>query len=190
MFYNVWAAVALPNLGKNDAFDDLNTACKAALIATSVYQLLLEGTAMVRARLAYVKSVTRLIKIVAPILILVAVFAEDNDSAADLSTGYLTLQTWTALALWMRFLLFLRTRDKYDWYIRLIIESFYDMRHFLVIMMLGVLAFASAFIQIDQINIINGLVDAPELSEDADWYDKYFNTYNLAFKDSVLTAMG
>ena len=49
----------------------------------------------------------------------------------------------------MRFLFFLRTRDKYDWYIRLIIQSFYDMRHFLVIMMLGVLAFASAFIQID-----------------------------------------
>ena len=145
---------------------------------------------MVRARLAYVKSVTRLIKIVAPILILVAVFLEDRDveAGAEPSTGYLTLQTWTALSLWMRFFLYLRTRDKYDWYIRLIIESFYDMRHFLAIMMLGVLAFASAFIQIDQINIIDGRVELAEHS--GDWVDKYFSMYNLAFKDSILTIFG
>ena len=64
------------------------------------------------------------------------------------------------------------------------------MRHFLVIMMFGVLAFASAFLQVDIIMIKNGTIEAPEIDEDANWYDKYFGFYNLAFKDSILTSLG
>ena len=189
IIYNIWATVVLPNLGRDSVFDDIDTVCKIVIILISVYQLLLESTAVFTARLSYIKSVTRLIKIVAPILLIV-VAVRNTDTAADLSVSYLTLQCWTALAIWMRFFLFLRTRDKYDWYIRLIIESFYDMRHFLVIMMLGVLAFASAFLQVDIIMIKEETIEAPEIPEDANWYDKYIGFYNLAFKDSILTALG
>ena len=170
-------------------FDDFDTACKVIVISISAYQLILESTAVFTARLSYIKSVTRLIKLVAPILLII-VAVRNTETAEDLSIGYLTLQTWTAVAIWMRFFLFLRTRNKYDWYIRLIIESFYDMRHFLVIMMLGVLAFASAFLQVDIIMIKQEKVDAPEIPEDANWYDKYVGFYNLALKDSILTALG
>jgi len=68
-----------------------------------------------------------------------------------LSIAFWRIQTWTALCIWIRFLLYLRTFPRFSWMIRLIQSSIYDMRYFIMIFFFGVFAFADAFLSIDQI---------------------------------------
>ena len=71
LIYNFWAVIVLPNLLKSETFEDLNTACRVMLIIFALYKLLLESTAIMRVRFGYLKSTTRLIKLISPILILI-----------------------------------------------------------------------------------------------------------------------
>ena len=44
---------------------------------------------------------------------------------------------------------------------------------FLVVLLIGVIAFADAFESIERIMIINGKMDPPEVDPDASYYQKY-----------------
>ena len=48
---------------------------------------------------------------------------------------------------------------------------------FLVVLLIGVIAFADAFESIERIMIINGKMEAPEIDPDSNFYQKYVKTY-------------
>ena len=70
-------------------------------------------------------------------------------------------------------MVFLRTLNRFDWLIRLIIECWYDMSQFLVVFLIGVLAFSSTNVSIEEVLRIQGLKER-EVNEDAWFIEKYF----------------
>ena len=86
-------------------------------------------------------------------------------------------------------LIYLRTLDGYDWYIRLIIDSFTKMSEFIVIILIGVLAFASTNVSIEEVLEAQGKKQE-EYIEDAWVGEKYLSEWFNAFKVSLLTTVG
>lgn len=101
--------------------------------------------------------------------IFVNVFREDY---AD--NGYWTIQTFTALLIWLRFLIKMRIFPAYGFLIRMVVACIYRMIPFLIVFLIGVFAFADAFKSIDFILALDGKIDAIEYAEDADTYERYF----------------
>ena len=101
-----------------------------------------------------------------------------------------TIQCWSVLALWLRFLIYMRTKDKYDLVIRLIIDSFIDMIRSIVVIFIGMLGFASAFLAIGEVLKFKGKKEFEIVAEDAIWYEKYAGDWVEAFKVSLLTVFG
>ena len=87
-----------------------------------------------------------------------------------LSESFWTVQTWLALMLWLRFGLYLSTVPTFSWLVRMCIACVVDMLTFLVILFIGVFAFADAFLSIDQVLIIKGDIEAPEIQGDRFYY--------------------
>ena len=61
---------------------------------------------------------------------------------------------------------------------------------FMVVLFIGVFAFADAFESIDQVLRIRGDIETPEQDPDASEYEKYFLPYVKAWQKSFLYAMG
>ena len=148
------------------------------------YLLLLEISAIVKRRFKYFNDMARIFNFINPILIMNNVFNEDHESE-----GFWTIQTWAALSIWFRALLYLRTVSTYSWLIRMIVECVLDMSTFLVVFTIGVIAFADAFLSIDQIMILNGQLEY-EFNPEGSFYDKFLKTYVIAWQDSFLVALG
>jgi len=84
-------------------------------MAACIYLLVIETTAIARRQFRYFNSVTRLFNIITPVLIIVNVWREDREV-----TNFWTIQTWAAISIWFRFLLYLRTINTFSWLIRMI----------------------------------------------------------------------
>ena len=69
-------------------------------------------------------------------------------------TEFWTVQTWAALAIWFRFLLYLRTISVFSYLIRMILACIKDMMTFLFVLIIGVMAFADAFKSIEKALVI------------------------------------
>lgn len=100
------------------------------------------------------------------------------------------MQTWAALAIWLRFLLYLRTVDQFSWMVRMITECIYDMLPFFTIFMISVLAFSDAFLSIDQGLQLLNLIPERDVPVHASYYEKYFQGYIVAIQKSYLTSLG
>jgi len=109
---------------------------------------------------------------------------------ATSETYFWTIQEWAGVCIWMRFFLFLGTLDYFGNLIRLIIRSFSDMLQFLIIFLLGIFAFSDAFLSISKVLELRGITEQKAVSEDADFYEKYFEDYVTSTKNSFLTAFG
>ena len=79
-----------------------------------------------------------------------------RSAAATRETGFWTVQTWAALFVWFRFMLYLRTVTVFSWIVRMIQECVKDMLTFLVVLLIGVIAFADAFESIERILYLTG----------------------------------
>ena len=64
------------------------------------------------------------------------------------------------------------------------------MAYFLIIILIGVVAFASTVVSIDEILRIQGKKEARVISDDADWYDLYAVGWVEAIKSQMLTVVG
>ena len=95
----------------------------------------------------------RLFNLITPILILTNVLHDGHTESY-----FWTIQTWAALAIWFRFLLYLRTVSLFRWLIRMIVECVIDMASFMIVYIIGVIAFADAFLSIEYILVIEGLI--------------------------------
>lgn len=74
------------------------------LVLTAIYLIGVEVSSMYVRGFAYLYSVTKIANIVTPFLILWNVFSDNLEDVF-----FWEIQTWAALAIWFRFLLFLRT---------------------------------------------------------------------------------
>ena len=86
------------------------------------------------------------------------------------STTFWTIQTWGALAIWFRFLLYMRTVETFSWLITLIVASVVDMVTFIVVLVIGVIAFADAFLSIESVLVLQEKISTPDYDPNADFY--------------------
>ena len=190
VFFTLWSDVVLPNLSDNEDFEVLNDISWWILFFICSFQIFFEGSALFGSKewSIYIASWTRPLKLISPLLMLVVLFMKQYD--LHHTEAFWTIQCWSALMLWQRFLLFLRTKDNFAWYIRLILDSFYDMKYFLVVILIGVLAFASTVVSIEEILRIQGKKEAVIIPDDADWYERYASGWVEAIKSQMLTVVG
>ena len=101
-----------------------------------------------------------------------------------------TLQAWSALTLWIRFALYLRSYSMFGWYVRMIIKTVVDMKMFLMVLFIGVLAFADAFSSIRETMVLRGDIKPRLVPDNASDYNKYVQDYVNAIENSFLVALG
>ena len=143
-----WSNIVLPNLDKQpEFFEKPDAICRIFLVCTACYSFLLEITAIVKRLHLYLNDTARIFNICTPILILKNAFNTENRT----EPYFWTIQTWAALAIWFRALLYLRTINSFSWLIRMITECFKDMITFLLVFFIGVIAFADAFLSIETV---------------------------------------
>ena len=171
----MWSSVVLPNIDTSVTFEALDVFCSTFLFIICTYELILEGSAIFNVGpRGYLKSRSRLIKLTSPILMLIIIFWDKENLEQDVY--FWTVQCWAALALWMRYLVYLRTLDKFDWLIRLIIDCWFDMKYFLMVFLVGVLAFSSTNISIEEVLKVQGKKERV-VSEDTWFGEKYFGEW-------------
>ena len=128
---------------------------------------MIETSSIIKRHFEYFKDLTRIFNIITPTLILTNVYNTD-----ELDEKYFwRIQSWSALAVWARFLMYLRTTKKFSWVIRMISECVSDMSTFLVVFFIGVVAFGDSFLSIAQINALRK-DEVPPIRE-GNIYEKY-----------------
>lgn len=85
-----------------------------------------------------------------PILILYNTIKRNEDESS-----FWTIQSWMTLALWVRLVLYLRISPKFNWLIRMMISCMYEMKMFMFVFVLCMVAFADSFMSIDKAIYIN-----------------------------------
>ena len=103
-------------------------------------------------------------------------------------TTFWTVQTWAALAIWFRALLYLRTINVFNWLVTLIAASVVDMATFVVVLVIGVIAFADAILSIESVLVLRGDIELEEVNDD--FYSKYAQRFVIAWQTQFLSSLG
>ena len=179
--FTVWSDIVLPNIKVSETFETLDKISWIVLLISCSYELILEGSAVINVgpRNYLLRGTPRLIKLISPTLMLIIIFWDKEN--LDQKVYFWTVQCWAALALWMRYLIYLRTLDKFDWLIRLIIECWFDMKYFLIVFLIGVLAFSSTNVSIEEVLKIQEKKERV-VNEDAWFVERYFGEWFDAIK--------
>ena len=123
-----------------------------------------------------------------PILVLVCLYKQN---VADES--FWRLIGWTALLVWIRFGMLLRTIRSLSWMLTLMSESVFSMLQFLLVLIIGIVAFADAFGAIDRILMIQGHVPMLEHVIEGDerpFFDTYLKYPFLQWQKSFYVTLG
>ena len=72
----------------------------------------------------------------------------------------------------------------------MIIACIKDMTVFMIVLFVGVFAFADAFSSINKVLELNGSIEIEEIPEDATIYLKYWQVYVVSWQNSFLFALG
>lgn len=72
----------------------------------------------------------------------------------------------------------------------MIIACIKDMTVFMIVLFVGVFAFADAFSSINKVLELNGSIEIEEIPEDASIYLKYYQVYIVSWQNSYLFALG
>ena len=181
MIFWYWSNVVLINLKeKEEFFGPIDDACRVILIITGFYLLFLEISAIIRRRLNYFTDMARLFNIITPTLILENVFTPRDHGLSD--ETFWTIQTWAALAIWFRALLYLRTIEVFNWLVTLIAASVVDMMTFNCVLILGIIAFTDAALSIESVLALRGDIEYEAIDPDSDFYAKYLQRFALAWE--------
>ena len=181
-----WSNIVLPNtqLEQDDSFDTQSKICIVALNFISFYFILMEIPIIYR-NWKRELDIERLSNWIGAGLILWNSITQEYNEVR-----FWRIQTWAAMFVWLRFLLYLKSFSSFSWLIRMCVACVRDMVIFLIIFFIGVTAFADAFQSIDATLIIRGDLEAREIPEDADLYEKYFQGYVISWQSSFLTSLG
>ena len=166
--------------------------CNVSLNFFSIYFLILE-IPQIRFQIQYIGyksykfflSAEKLTIFATPALILYNTINQDLDQPS-----FWTIQAWSALMLFLRFALYLRVFEGFGWLIHLVVNSLISMTVFMVVLIIGIFAFADAFMSIDRKLELQGRIDPVELSENASNYEKYWQGYVHAIQNSFIVAIG
>ena len=94
----------------------------------------------------YFYSPLRLFNLITPVFVIANTL---NSERGRGETYFWNIQAATAIIIWFRLLLWLRTIPKYSWLIRMISEVLNDMVAFMLVFFIGVLAFTDAFLSVE-----------------------------------------
>ena len=145
----LWSNFLLPGLmiDEDDGYNlkAWTSACEVVLNFISFYFLILEIPQMIHKHLRYFLSLEKLIIFISPVFILYNTINQDLDQPS-----FWTIQSWSALMLFLRLVLYLRVFQRFGWLIHLIVHSLADMTIFLIVLVIGIFAFADAFMSIDR----------------------------------------
>ena len=153
--------------------------CRVVMTIIAIYLVCIELLAWCGHFRTYIKAPSRLFNIVAPATILINVF--QGEGALE-NFWFWTVQTWAALTIWMRLLLYLRAVSlNYGYMVRMISGVSSGMVPFLLIFFFGVCAFADAFESISSVLHLNGDIELPAGDPDAIFYVKYLQNYIIVW---------
>ena len=108
---------------------------------------------MISERLAYLTSIWNYIDTVPPLLIFVNIAIDHLDMYFDVDVHTeRALQAICTFFMWLKFLYFLRIFKNTGYLIKMIIAVIYDMRHFMLVLMVAVCAFGDTFYSISMGN--------------------------------------
>ena len=191
--FSVWSNIILPNLFNKEREDeptlsDIDRYCRGSMTTIAIYLIMIELLAWIRrGGFEYLKAPSRFFNLVTPGTILLNVYMTDSLE----EPWFWTIQTWAALTIWMRFLLYLRAVSlNYGYMVRMITGTVRDMVPFLMIFFFGVCAFADAFESITFVQHLNGNLELPSEIEGANFYQMYFQQYVITWQRSFLVALG
>ena len=131
---------------ENALMQTINLVWQGILVAVSVYFLKNELSQLYNDGLEYLYSMWNYIDLIPPILILIIVFC-DHFGGFGIDTDR-SIQAIATFFMWMKFLYFLRIFKSTGYLIQMIIEVVYDMRVFMVILLVTIVAFSDAFLSI------------------------------------------
>lgn len=185
IIFAYWSNIVLPNLDTDTSFSDQNVACSYLMNLISLYILIMDIPRLVAQPKLYVRSLSTWVNLTVLVLILVNTVDQDIESER-----FWSIQTWTALFIWFRFLLKIRIFKQFSWLIRMIIACIQDMFTFMIVLIIGVLAFADALYSINKVLELNGSIQVEPVPNDATFYEKYWQGYVQSWQASFLLALG
>ena len=157
-----WSNIVLPSIERDkDTFEAQDDVCMVILTIICVYFLLNEIPKAIKKRGDYFFSLTNITNLVSVLLILINIIDHKIEEAS-----FWAVQSWSALTIWLRFFLYLRSVPLFSWLVRMIIACIRDMLTFMVVLIIGVFAFADAFQSLEKILVIEGLADEKEWPEE------------------------
>jgi hypothetical protein len=138
--------------GMNDIFMIIMLTEAAYFISIEIYQLYKNG-------LSYFTSVWNYLDLIPPILLFVFIplaiqgTFDSIDGVKQNQTLEASLQATMSLTLWLKFLYFLRIFESFGYLIKIIISVCAEMRYFLLILLLTIMAFGDSLRQISTSNL-------------------------------------
>ena len=129
-----------------------------------------------------------------PFLVLFVVFDSIYLGKSDLNEGFWVANALTSLFIWMRLLSFLQSHEKLSFIISMLIASFKEMKDFLIIFFIGVLAFSDSIKSLRQSLYSYDLMDPVVTKEDDPsgftevfdvWFGEYYNSIRTTYYISL-----
>ena len=112
-----WSNIVLVNLAKDkDTFEGQNNICIFVIVLLVIYFLLYDLPSIYKNHFRYFLTLNNFVTIALAVTLLVNCFADHE----NFTVTFWTVQTWTALLIWGKLLLYLRTFPKFSWIIRMI----------------------------------------------------------------------
>lgn len=97
--------------------------------------------------------------IIAPLMILYNTIYRHTEEP-----DFWTIVSWSSLALWLRFTMYLRIFSQFNWLIRMMIWCLVDMIMFMIVFIIAILAFADTFMSMDRAKTLEDLIDQEDLA--------------------------
>ena len=179
-----WSNIVTPNFKLSVSFAEQDRVCIYLLLVSSIYLLLTEIPLIIKFKHKWLLLLSSMANTISNVLLIAVTVTEDRENVFSWQ-----LMMIVALLIWWRFVLYLRTFEKFSWMVRLIQQSFYDMRYFFLVFFFIIFSYADAYLSLKTaISLRQALISEEEGSEpappvdttDLSFYEIYFKTYIVA----------
>ena len=182
----------IPHLDDDTGFSGQQATVLNIIIVTNIYALALELPMIAARKWRWFTAIQNQVNVLSNCLQLYNAFNVDRKSVV-----FWRIHTWLAVLIWWRFVLYLRTFERFSWMVRLVQQSLDDMKYFMLVFVFIVLSFADSFLTIKSLLALQdeqrGVV--PEAAADGaepqrTIYNEFFKEYIEAIRMSYLTSIG
>lgn len=170
LIFTYWSNIVLPNLAYDpDRFESMNKTIMIFLNILSMYIMVMEIPIILHFSTEYFMRIGNVVNIAVTFLIGHQTVYQDLDHG-----DFWEIQTWLALFIWFRMLIKMRVIGSFSYLIRMIIGCAISMGTFMIVLIVGVFAFADAFTSINKVLELNGKIPAPVFADDVSEYGRYW----------------